>query len=289
MTLTVTGSAPSSRPRLRRSISITPAGIGALIVLVLAVIAVLAPWISAYQPEGMDFSAILSGPSLAHPLGTDNFGRDVLTRVLFGLQVSLIAAIGSVGAAMLVGVPLGLLAGYHGRWVEALVMRPADVIMAFPAIVLVVALAGFFNQSLPLMVLAIGFVYLPIIVRVMRGSAIEVRDALYVEGARARGASHLRIMLHHVLPNAIGPVLVQASALMGLAILMEAALSFIGLGVQPPTPSLGLMLSEGRSYMGDAPWLVLGPGFGILLAVLGFNLVGDGLPQALDPARRGRR
>jgi peptide/nickel transport system permease protein len=139
------------------------------------------------------------------------------------------------------------------------------------------------------MTLAIAFVYVPIIVRVARSGAIEVRDALYIEGARARGASHLRILARHVLPNAIAPVLVQASALMGVAILAESALSFIGLGVQPPTPSLGLMLSEGRSYMGDAPWLVIGPGFGILLAVLGFNLLGDGLPQALDPLRRKQR
>ena len=187
---------------------------------------------------------------------------------------------------MAVGVPLGLLAGYRGGFIDAVIMRPADVIMAFPAIVLVVALAGLFNQSLSLMTLAIAFVYMPIIVRVMRGAALEVQGhALYIEGARARGASHLRIMTRHVLPNAIAPVLVQASALMGVAILAESALSFIGLGVQPPTPSLGLMLSDGRSYMGDAPWLVIGPGLGIVLAVLGFNLVGDGLPQLLDPAR----
>ena len=138
------------------------------------------------------------------------------------------------------------------------------------------------------MIVTIGFVYTPIIVRVMRGTTLELEGALFVEGARARGASHLRVMLRHVLPNAIGPVLVQASALMGVAILMEAALSFIGLGVQPPTPSLGLMLSDGRSYMGQAPWLVIAPGVGIMLAVLGFNLLGDGIPRLLDPARRVR-
>jgi peptide/nickel transport system permease protein len=265
------------------------APLGALVIAVLAMGAVLAPHLVSYNPEGMDFNALLSGPSMAHPLGTDNFGRDVLTRVLFGLRVSLAVAVGSVAGAMIVGVPLGLLAGYRGGWIDAAIMRPADVIMAFPAIVLVVALAGLFNQSLSLMTLAIAFVYVPIIVRVARSGAMEVRHALYIEGARARGASDLRIMSRHVLPNAIAPVLVQASALMGVAILAEAALSFIGLGVQPPTPSLGLMLSEGRSYMGDAPWLVIGPGFGILLAVLGFNLLGDGLPQALDPFRRRRR
>lgn len=285
----MTASSPAAAFRQRLGTFITPASAGGLLVAVLVAVAVLAPWLAGYDPETMDFNAVLIGPSLSHPLGTDNFGRDVLTRVLFGLRVSLIVAVGSAGAAMVVGVPLGLLAGYRGGWIEAIIMRPADVIMAFPAIVLVVALAGLFNQSLLLMTLTIGFVYVPIIVRVMRGAAIEIRDTLYVEGARARGASHLRIMVRHVLPNAIAPVLVQASALMGVAILMESALSFIGLGVQPPTPSLGLMLSDGRSYMGDAPWLVVGPGVGILLAVLGFNLLGDGLPQLFDPMRRGRR
>ncbi len=261
-------------------------GAGVAIVVALLVLAALAPFISAGNPETMDFNAILAGPNVAHPLGTDNFGRDVLTRVLFGLRVSMAAAIGSVVVALVIGVPLGLLAGYRRGWVDAVIMRPADVLMAFPAIVLVVALAGVFGQNLGLMILTIGFVYAPIIVRVMRGAAMEVGTALFIEGARARGASHLRVMLRHVLPNAISPVLVQASALMGVAILTEAALSFIGLGVQPPTPSLGLMLSEGRSYMGDAPWLVIAPGLGIVVAVLGFNLLGDGIPRLLDPARR---
>lgn len=281
--------APAPRvARFRPRSYFTQASIGGAIIVVLIAAAILAPHLSAGDPEAMDFAAVLSGPTAAHLLGTDNFGRDVLTRVLFGLRVSLIAAVGSVVVAMIFGVPLGLVAGYRGGWVDALIMRPADVVMAFPAVVLVVGLSGFFNASLTLMVLAIAFVYVPIIVRVTRSASIEVRDALYVEGARARGASPLRIMVRHILPNAIAPVLVQASALMGVAILLESALSFIGLGVQPPTPSLGLMLSDGRSYMSDAPWLVIGPGVGILLAVLGFNLVGDGLPQLLDPLRRRR-
>lgn len=260
---------------------------GAVIVVVL-LLAALAPVLSAGSPEAMDFNAILAGPGLAHPLGTDNFGRDVLTRVLFGLRVSMAAALGSVAVALALGVPLGLLAGYRRGWIDAVIMRPADVVMSFPAIVLVVALAGVFGQNLGLMILTIGFVYVPVIVRVMRGAAMEVGTALFIEGAQSRGASHLRVMVRHVLPNAISPVLVQASALMGVAILMEAALSFIGLGVQPPTPSLGLMLSEGRSYMGDAPWLVVAPGLGIVAAVFGFNLLGDGMPRRFDPARRMR-
>ena len=261
---------------------------GATVVAALALAAIAAPLISPAAPDAMDFDAVLAGPSLAHPFGTDNFGRDVLTRVLFGFRVSLAVAIGSVAVAMAVGVPLGLLAGYRRGWVEALITRPTDVLLAFPAIVLVVALAGMTGQNVWLMIVAIAFVYTPVIVRVMRGAALEVAGEPFIEGARARGASHLRIMARHILPNALAPVLVQASALMGIAILLEAALSFIGLGIQPPTPSLGLMLAEGRSYMGDAPWLVTTPGLGILVAVLGFNLLGDGIPRLMDPARRGR-
>jgi len=256
---------------------------GAALILVLVLVALAAPVITAYAPETMDFSAPLSGPSFAHLLGTDNFGRDVLSRVLYGYRVSLAVAIGSVGVAMIVAVPLGLVAGYYGRWLDNAIMRPMDVVMAFPAIVLVVAMAGFFGQGLWLMMLALAIVYVPIIARVMRGAALGVAGELFVEGARARGASDLRIMLRHILPNAISPVFVQASVLMGIAILLEAALSFIGLGVQPPTPSLGLMLSEGRSFMGQAPWLVIGPGLAIVLAVLGFNLLGNGLPSLLGP------
>lgn len=279
--------APGILPGLRRAAASSPAlAVGAGIAAALVLAAILAPLIAGHAPDAMDFGAVLAGPSAAHPLGTDNFGRDVLSRVVHGLRVSLFVAFGSVAAALAAGVPLGLLAGYRGRWIDAAIMRPADVIMAFPAIVLVVALAGLFGQDLWLMTLTIGFVYTPIIVRVMRGAAMGVADALYIEGARARGASHLRVMVRHVLPNAMAPVLVQASALMGVAILMESAISFIGLGVQPPTPSLGLMLSEGRGYMGDAPWLVIAPGLGILLAVLAFNLTGDGLSRLMDPARR---
>jgi len=262
--------------------------VGGLLVIVLSLVAWAAPWLAAYEPETMDFNAPLTGPTIARWLGTDHFGRDVLSRVIFGYRISLAVAIGSVGLAMAIGVPLGLVAGYYRSWTENLIMRPMDVIMAFPAIILVVALAGFFGHGVSLMVIALAFVYVPIIVRVMRGSTLAAAGELYIEGARARGASHLRIMVRHILPNAITPVLVQASVLMGIAILLEAALSFIGLGTQPPTPSLGLMLSEGRAYMGDAPWLVIAPGFAIVLAVLGFNLLGNGLPELLNPARKHR-
>jgi peptide/nickel transport system permease protein len=234
----------------------------------------------------MDYASALARPSIGHPLGTDNFGRDVLSRVLYGYRISLAVALGSVAAALLIGVPLGLAAGFFGGGLDNLIMRPMDVLISFPALVLVVALAGFLGQGTTVMVLAIAIIYVPTIVRVMRASAMEVSRELFVEGARARGASNARLVLRHVLPNAWSPVLVQASILMGIAILIEAALSFIGLGTQPPDPSLGLMLSEGRVYMREAPWLVIFPGLAIGIAVLGFNLLGDGLRNLLEPTRR---
>ena len=262
--------------------------LGGAIILALIVMTATVPWYSPYSPEAMDFMAPLSAPTSAHLLGTDNFGRDILTRVLYGYQISLAVALGSVGFGLVVGVCLGLLAGYFGGVLDNFIMRPMDVLMAFPAIVLVVALTGFVGREISVMIMAVAVVYVPIFARVMRGSTLEVVNELFVEGARARGASHLRLMLRHILPNAIPPVLIQASILMGIAILLESALSFIGLGTQPPDPSLGLMLSEGRSFMQQAPWMVLVPGLAISLAVLGFNLLGNGLQDLLNPASKSR-
>ena len=262
--------------------------IGTILIFFLILMAFTAPLYAPYQPEAMDFNAPLSGPSSTHLLGTDNFGRDILTRVLYGYQISLAVAIGSVGFGLVVGVTLGLLAGYFGGLLDNLIMRPMDILMAFPAIVLVVALTGFIGRDIGVMILAVAVVYVPIFARVMRGATLEVINELFIEGARARGASHRRLMLFHVLPNAIAPVLIQASVLMGIAILLESALSFIGLGTQPPDPSLGLMLSEGRSFMSNAPWMVLFPGLAISLAVLGFNLLGNGLQDVINPSRKGR-
>lgn len=262
--------------------------VGGAIIVALVVMTATVSLYSPYEPEAMDFMAPLSAPTAAHLLGTDNFGRDILTRVLYGYQISLAVALGSVGFGLAAGVTLGLLAGYFGGALDNIIMRPMDVLMAFPAIVLVVALTGFVGRELSVMVLAVAVVYVPIFARVMRGSTLEVVSALYVEGARARGASNLRLMLRHILPNAIAPVLIQASILMGIAILLESALSFIGLGTQPPDPSLGLMLSEGRSFMQQAPWMVMVPGLAISLAVLGFNLLGNGLQDLLNPTRKRR-
>ncbi|MDE2951942.1 MAG: ABC transporter permease [Chloroflexota bacterium] len=262
--------------------------LGGAIICLLVLLTATVSLYSPYSPEAMDFMAPLSPPTSAHLLGTDNFGRDILTRVLYGYQISLAVALGSVGFGLVAGVSLGLLAGYFGGILDNIIMRPMDVLMAFPAIVLVVALTGFVGRDVSVMIMAVAVVYVPIFARVMRGSTLEVVNELFVEGARARGASHLRLMLRHILPNAIPPVLIQASILMGIAILLESALSFIGLGTQPPDPSLGLMLSEGRSFMQQAPWMVLVPGLAISLAVLGFNLLGNGLQELLNPAGKGR-
>jgi peptide/nickel transport system permease protein len=267
----------------------SPAAVaGAGLVIVLIVVAVAAPLLALHDPQTMDFKAPLAGPNLTHPFGTDNFGRDVLSRVLYGYRISLAVALGSVGLALVAGIPLGLMAGYFRGWLDNLIMRPMDVLMSFPAIVLVVALAGLLGRQISVMILAVAVVYVPIIVRVMRGAALEVSRELFVEGARARGASAARLMLRHILPNALSPVLIQASILMGIGILIESALSFIGLGTQPPDPSLGLMLSEGRAFMGDAPWMVIFPGLAITLAVLGFNSLGNGLQELLNPVGKGQ-
>jgi peptide/nickel transport system permease protein len=255
---------------------------GMIVVACVVTLGLLAPVLNHYDPTATDFNGILRPPTLHHPFGTDNFGRDVLARVLYGYRVSTAAAVFSVAGAVAAGVPLGLTAGYFGRIVDTLIMRPLDLLMAFPALFLAVALVAVFGTSLAVVILALSIIYLPIMTRVLRGSVLTVTTEEYVEAARALGASPRRIMVHHILPNALSPLIVQASISMGIAILIEAALSFIGLGTQPPDPSLGLMLAEGRDFMHEAPWMVTFPGLAIVLAVLGFNLLGDGLREVVD-------
>jgi len=282
---TATDALPPAPPRrarasLRRSPTATA---GLVIAAVLVCAAAFAPFLAPADPTAMDFQAPFRPPGRAHPFGTDNFGRDVLSRVLFGYRTSLLVGTGSVGLSLVAGVPLGLLAGYIGGAVDHLIMRPMDALMAFPAVLLTVALVGVLGTSTLVLIAVIAIVYLPIIVRTMRAAVLAVRAEPFVEGARARGASTVRLMLRHVLPNAVDPVLIQASILMGIAILIEAALSFLGLGTQPPHPSLGLMLADGRDIMRDAPWVVIFPGLAIMVAVLSFNLTADGLRDMLDP------
>jgi peptide/nickel transport system permease protein len=279
--------APTRLQRVRRRLNPTLAvGIG-LLALVIA-IALVVPLLSPYESDEIEASAALSGPSAQHWLGADNLGRDILVRVADGYRISLSIAVGSVVLALLVGVPLGLIAGYAGGWLDNLIMRPLDVLMAFPAILLAIAVMAIFGTGVAVLLPAIGIVYVPIIARVMRASTLATRRELFVEAARARGSSRWRIVVRHVLPNSVGPVTVQASILMGIAILLEAALSFIGLGVRPPTPSLGLMLSDGRDFMANSAWVVAAPGIAIMVLVLAFNLIGDGLHDWLDPRGRAR-
>jgi peptide/nickel transport system permease protein len=262
--------------------------VGLGIVGLAVVLSIIVPVVSPYGPTQIVTENSLAGPSLQHPFGNDDLGRDVMTRVMVGYRISLSVAVGSVLLALVLGVPLGLLSAYAGGFVDNLVMRPLDVFMSFPAILLAVVVMAILGTGTLVVVLAIGVVYVPVIARVMRATAMVVARELYVEAARARGASSLRLVIRHIMPNSLGPVIVQASILMGFAILLEAALSFIGLGVRPPDPSLGLMLANGRDFMGQAPWIVIAPGLAIMGLVLGFNLVGDGLRDWLDPRGRAR-
>lgn len=277
------------RSRPRRSVwrRISPRVlIGLIIVLAILLAALLAPLIARYDPTFGDFSQILAPPSAEHYFGTDAFGRDVWARVLYGYRVSMLVGVVSVLAAVAVGLPLGMLAGYFGGGLDNLLMRPLDLLMAFPPILLAVLLIAVFGTGQVVIILALAVIYVPIMARVVRGAVITVRGEEYVQAATAIGAQPLRIMARHVLPNSLGPLIIQASISIGIAILIEASLSFIGLGTQPPNPSLGSMLSEGRDFMRDAPWVVIFPGLAIMLAVLAFNLLGDGLRDALDRARR---
>jgi peptide/nickel transport system permease protein len=259
---------------------------GLLLVVLIILLAALAPVIVRHDPTYGDFERILAAPTADHPAGTDGFGRDVLARVLYGYRVSIVVAFASVTAAVALGLPLGMLAGYFGGLVDNLIMRPLDLLMAFPAILLAVALIAVAGTGTEVVALALAIIYLPIVARVLRGSVISTRGEEYVDAAHAIGATPARVMLRHVMPNSIGPLVVQASISMGIAILIEASLSFIGLGTQPPNPSLGSMLAEGRDFMRQAPWVVIFPGLAIMLAVLSFNLLGDGLHELISPGRR---
>lgn len=270
-------------PRVRRT-----ALIGAVILGVLVLLAVLAPVLASHGPEAVDAKRILGAPSASHPFGSDVLGRDVFSRVLYGMRVSLLVAVSSVLISSAVAIPLGAISGYFGGWVDTLISRPMDMLLVLPALLLAVSLIAIVGPGSVVATLAISVIYLPILTRVMRGSALSVSGQAYVEGAGARGAGHAKVIAGHVIPNAIGPLVVQASILAGFALQIEAALSFLGLGTQPPTPSLGGMLADGRDVLSQAPWVEIFPGSAIALAVLSFTLIGDGLRARLDRAGRTR-
>jgi peptide/nickel transport system permease protein len=225
----------------------------------------------------------LRPPSAAHLLGTDDFGRDILSRILYGSRISLQVGFVAVGIAGSIGILFGLLAGYLGGWVDNLLMRTMDVLLAFPAILLAVTIMALLGPNTTNVMIAIGIAYIPIFARVVRGTVLSIKPNEYVEAARAVGASELRTLVQHIVPGTSGPIIVQVSLALAYAILAEAALSFLGLGTQPPTPTWGSMLSFGREFVREAPWFAFFPGFAIFLTVLSLNLVGDGLSDALDP------
>ncbi len=258
---------------------------GLAVVVLLALVALGAPWLAPGDPYRGDLSAGLQPPSSAYLLGTDAQGRDVLSRVLYGARLSLTVGLGSQAVSLAVGLALGLVAGYSGRWVDATVMRVADVTLAFPSLLLLIAIAAAVKPSLPVICLVIGLVGWAGMARLVRGQVLVVRALDYVQAARALGASDARLVTRHILPNVLAPVIVATTLGIGGAIMAEAALSFVGLGAQPPTPSWGAMVAEGRDLLRVAPWVSLFPGLAIGVAVLGLNLLGDGLRDALDVRR----
>jgi peptide/nickel transport system permease protein len=263
------------------------ATVGLAIVVVVVLTAVLAPVIAPYDPAQQDIRGILKGPSPTHLLGTDELGRDTLTRVIFGAQVSLQVGIIAVGISLFAGGVLGLVAGYARGLTDAVIMRVADGLLALPPLLLALAITAMLGPSLNNAMIAIGVTGLPVFARLVRGQVLTVRGLEYIQAARSLGAGHGRIMLQHIVPNILAPVVVQTSLAMPAAILAEAGLSFLGLGVQPPTPSWGAMLNTAKGYLQRDPWVAVAPGTAIFLAVLGFNFLGDAIRDALDP-RLGR-
>jgi len=276
---------PTARA-MRRLLRRKGAVFGLFVIALLVAAALLAPLISPYDPSSQTWSAVRKAPSALHWFGTDDVGRDVLARVIYGAQASLMAGIISVAIAIALGVPAGLIAGYVGGFVDALFGRITDAMLACPFLILAIALAAFLGPSLGNAMIAIGITTTPIFVRLTRAQVMAVNVEDYVEAARAVGNPHWRIALVHILPNILPALLVQATLSLAAAIIAEAALSFLGLGQQPPAPSWGSMLNAAQRFLVNAPWMAVWPGLAIFLAVLSFNLVGDGLRDALDPRSR---
>jgi peptide/nickel transport system permease protein len=269
---------------LRRLLKHPVGRIGLIIVTVLVIMAAFGPWLSPYDPNAIDFNNRFSAPALAHPFGTDDFGRDTFSRVLYGARISLLVGVIAVSIAGTLGTFLGLIAGYTTRrWLDEVIMRAMDILFAFPAILLAIAILAALGKGIANAMIAIGLVYTPIFARIARGAVLSVRSEEYVTAARALGTRNSVILMRHILPNSLAPLIVETSLSLAFAILAEAALSFFGLGTQPPDPSWGRMLSEGRAYFQQSIWMALFPGLAIMFSVMGFNFLGDGLRDALDP------
>jgi peptide/nickel transport system permease protein len=275
-----------ARRALRRLFRRKGAVFGLLIIALFIAMAVFAPWVTPYDPTAQSWTAVRKAPSALHWFGTDEVGRDVLARVIYGARASLLAGVISVSIALAIGVPLGIIAGYTGGFIDALLSRITDAMLACPFLILAIALAAFLGPSLGNAMIAIGITTTPIFVRLTRGQVLSVKVEDYVEAARAIGNPHWRIAARHILPNILPALLVQATLSIAAAIIAEASLSFLGLGQQPPAPSWGSMLNSAQRFLTNAPWIAIWPGLAIFMTVLSFNLVGDGLRDALDPRSR---
>ena len=266
--------------RFKRSKSAT---IGAFLILLLFLVAVLGPYLAPHDPIRQDLPRQLQGPSERFLLGTDEFGRDILSRIIFGGRIALQVGFLAVAVASAIGITLGLLSGFFGGWVDLVIMRVMDVMLAFPYLLLAMIVVSILGPGLQNAMLAVGIVYVPQYARLVRGAVLTVKENEYVVAARAMGARDGTIMWRHILANCLAPIIVQTSLSAGWAIVNAAGLSFLGLGAQPPTPEWGAMLTSGREYIFQAPWITTFPGLAILFTALGFNLLGDGLRDALDP------
>ena len=289
----MTGSRADSIPRDRKSRSLFrirlrrigahPVGIlGSALIGILLLLAIAAPFVAPHSPVTQNFKRLLP-PGGVNPLGTDEFGRDIFSRIVYGSRISLQVGVIAVGVALLLGGTLGLLSGFLRGVVDTLIQRGVDILLAIPGVILIIAISGVVGPSMTTSMIAIGIVYSPAFARVIRGSTLAIVGEQYVEAARATGATPWRIAVRHVVPNVLAPVIVQVTLSFSTAILAEATLSYLGLGTQPPNPSWGTMLASGRKYLDLAPGLTVFPGLAIMLAVLGFNLMGDALRDALDP------
>jgi peptide/nickel transport system permease protein len=275
-----------ARRALRRLVRRKGAMVGFAVIVLFVALALLAPFVAPYDPAAQSWAAVRKPPSALHLLGTDDLGRDVLARIIFGARASLLAGVISVAIALAIGVPFGLLAGYVGGFIDALVSRITDAMLAIPFLILAIALAAFLGPSLQNAMIAIGITTTPIFVRLTRAQVMAVKVEDYVEAARAVGNPAWRVALVHVLPNILPSLMVQASLSIAAAIIAEAALSFLGLGQQPPAPSWGSMLNAAQRFLVNAPWMAVWPGLAIFVTVVSFNLLGDGLRDALDPRER---
>jgi peptide/nickel transport system permease protein len=267
----------------RRTLRSKKAVAGLIILAAVLAVIVAGPLLVPFQMDAMGVGKPLTGPTLAHTMGTDLYGRDLLVRVLQGGRVSLQVSLVVTALAMGMGVPLGLVTGYYGGLLDGITMRLVDILFAFPWLLMGLTVGAILGPGWPTVVISLGIVYTPQVVRLVRSTVLVVRELDYIQAAKALGGRDLYIMLRHVLPNCLAPILVQASLILGFAVLAEAGISYLGFGIQPPTPSWGLLLAEARDVITRAPYLSLFPGVAIVLAVLGFNLFGDGLRDVLDP------